>query len=313
MATLTGTTLANHLIGTSLADTISGLAGNDVLEGMGGNDRLNGGGGADSLYGGDGADTLSGGRGNDVLSGGAGNDIFLFASGDGQDKVTDFAAGDVVKVSGYSSALSLTQVGANVVLSLSASDKITFSNTSVSAVQAALHFVTGTTGGGSGGTTINGTSGWDTLNGTAGNDTIYGLGGYDEIHGGGGNDRIYGGLGGDGLWGGAGADTFVYTTLADAPPYGLMYYESDAIRDFQSIDIIDLSGVDANSTVAGNQAFHFGGYGTHGSVSTAPGSLYVGVDGGYVWVFGYTDNSGYPTLFIDLSGGATPTASNFIF
>jgi len=48
---------------------------------------------ANTLIGGAGADILQGGAGSDVLTGGAGADTFLFAAGDGQDRITDFASG----------------------------------------------------------------------------------------------------------------------------------------------------------------------------------------------------------------------------
>ena len=312
MARITGTTAANTLLGTAYADTILGLGGNDVLEGRGGNDSLDGGTGADRLSGGAGADTLKGGIGNDRLSGGTGNDVFLFGTGDGQDVITDFAAGDMIRLSGYSSARSLTQVGTSVVLTLSATDKITFSNATLATVKGALQFSGGTSTGGTTGGAIIGTNAWDTLNGTAGNDIIHGLAGHDVINGGAGNDRIYGGLGGDDLRGGSGADVFAYSSRAEAPPYGLMYYESDRILDFEAIDRIDLSAVDANALVSGVQSFHLAGYSTGAPADRSAGSLYVGVDGAYTWVFGYTDSSGHPNFFIDLSGGATPTSANFI-
>jgi Ca2+-binding RTX toxin-like protein len=310
MATYTGTATANHIIGSGLADTISGRGGNDTLEGRGGNDMIDGGSGNDIIYGGGGSDRIIGGTGNDTLSGGVGNDTFVFASGGGQDRITDLASGDMVQISGYSAAQSVTQVGADVVVTLSSTDKVTFSNASLTTVKAALQFASGSVGGT--GATITGTNGGDVLNGTAGNDVIMGLGGYDVIHGGGGNDRIYGGLSGDGLYGGTGADVFVYTSAAEAPPYGLMYTEWDTIYDFQAIDKIDLSAVDANSTLAGKQSFHLVGYSDGAPANHSPGSLYIGVSGGYVWLFGYTDNSAYANFYIDLNGGTVPTGDNLI-
>lgn len=54
---------------------------------------LEGGTGADTLVGGDGNDILRGGRGDDVLTGGGGADTFIFAVGDGHDRITDFTSG----------------------------------------------------------------------------------------------------------------------------------------------------------------------------------------------------------------------------
>jgi serralysin len=73
-------------------DKLSGGSGNDRLSGDRGNDVLRGEGGADRLSGGAGRDVLTGGAGRDVLTGGAGADDFVFASGFGRDRITDFNA-----------------------------------------------------------------------------------------------------------------------------------------------------------------------------------------------------------------------------
>lgn len=304
MATLAGTAGADQITGTLFADIINGLAGNDTILGRSGNDsldggsgddRLDGGAGRDSVSGGDGADTLVGSRGNDVLSGGAGNDVFLFASRDGQDVIRDLSAGDKVVISGYAAAQSVTQVGTSVVVTLSLSDKITFSNSNVAAVQAALQFGDGGGVGTPG--TISGTSGNDTLNGTAGNDLIQGLAGNDAINGGAGNDRIIGGLGDDTLTGGAGSDTFVYLSLAELSAT----YGAEFITDWSADDRIDLSGIDANELIAGNQAFAFAGYSFgHPPAVTTPGTLTIGGFGGELWILGYTDGDAAADMMISL-------------
>lgn len=309
-----GTSAADHFVGTAAPDTIRGYGGNDVLEGGAGTDRIQGGAGND---------TLTGGTGNDTLIGGSGVDLFQFAAGDGQDVITDLRAGEVVKISGYAAAQSLTQVGTSVVLTLSSSDTITFSNNTVATVQAALDFGSGPgggSGGGSGGgggtgSTITGTAAWDVLTGTSGNDIIRGLGGYDVIHGGAGNDRIYGGLYGDRLYGDAGADTFVYTSVADAPSDVFMYYEGDTIADWQSIDKIDLSAVDANPAQAGQQHFHFAGYGDGTQIADhSAGALYILKNSGYVWLLGFTDGDVNADFYISIEGpdAMTLAASNLI-
>ncbi len=58
---------------------------------------LKGGSGADTIDGGAGNDTLYGGSGNDTLTGGAGNDVFVYEGG--KDVITDYAAGDKIKIS----------------------------------------------------------------------------------------------------------------------------------------------------------------------------------------------------------------------
>jgi Ca2+-binding RTX toxin-like protein len=48
----------------------------------------------DRVDGGSGDDILVGGQGDDTLTGGMGEDIFIFATGDGDDRITDFTIGE---------------------------------------------------------------------------------------------------------------------------------------------------------------------------------------------------------------------------
>ncbi|MBR4152623.1 MAG: calcium-binding protein [Selenomonadaceae bacterium] len=61
-----------------------------------------GGAGNNSLLGNKGADTLQGGKGNDSLWGGAGNDTFIYAKGDGNDTIFDYASGNLLQIVGGS-------------------------------------------------------------------------------------------------------------------------------------------------------------------------------------------------------------------
>lgn len=72
------------------ADTLNGGWGRDTLLGGAGRDTLNGGPLRDILKGGNKADTLTGGKGDDLLTGGRGADVFVFATGFGADRITDF-------------------------------------------------------------------------------------------------------------------------------------------------------------------------------------------------------------------------------
>ena len=56
------------------------------------------------------------------------------------------------------------------------------------------------------------------------------------------------------MTGGAGADTFIFTALSDSTP---ALAGRDRITDFSHADLdrIDLSALDANAGLAGNQAF----------------------------------------------------------
>ena len=125
--------------------------------------------------------------------------------------------------------------------------------------------------------TLDGRGGNDTLTGLAGNDTLIGGAGADTLlygagndilTGDGGNDRLTGGAGADTMNGGAGNDRFIYGALED---FGTLAAH-DVIQGFTSgADKLDLAGIDANSTVAGDQSFQF--LATQGAAFTAPGQL----------------------------------------
>lgn len=126
---------ANDVIGGGEGnDTVFAGAGNDVVNGDGGDDNLFSGGGADTVDGGAGADTLWGGGGDDRFTGGTGADIFVFASGHGDDTVTDFnVAEDILRLSGTTtdftdadSVLAASSiVQGNLVIDLGGGDSVT--------------------------------------------------------------------------------------------------------------------------------------------------------------------------------------------
>ena len=93
---------------------------------------------------------------------------------------------------------------------------------------------------------------------TDGRFVILGGAGADVLKGGAGADTITGGLGKDSMTGGGGADTFVFTKTPETA-----HATPDLITDWIAGDKIDLHAIDANTTTAGNQDFHFGGGGGH--------------------------------------------------
>ena len=158
--------------------------------------------------------------------------------------------------------------------------------------------------GGSGPDHLDGGGGDDTLNGGNGNDTLTGGAGNDVLNGGAGNDILIGGAGADTLTGGAGADHFVYTALSDSPASA-----PDLITDFSTGDIIDVSAIDADPTIPGDQAFVWG----TGGIGFI-GQMRVESDGhGHEKIDLFTDNSHHPSLEILLAGiTTTPPAHDFI-
>lgn len=118
-------------------DKLLGGKGDDVVKGGSGHDRINGGSGADKLFGNDGRDTIKTGAGDDVATGGRGEDVFVFATGDGADRIKDFdargAVHDVIDLSGVAEIRSwkdlrnnhLAQDGDDVVIDALNGDTIT--------------------------------------------------------------------------------------------------------------------------------------------------------------------------------------------
>ena len=102
-------------------------------------------------------------------------------------------------------------------------------------------------------------SGNDTLVGSSGNDTLRGLAGNDTLRGQGGRDLLIGG---------AGNDTFDFDVAAHSVGSNRdVLRGGDGGKSFDGAgaaagDRIDVSGIDANSAAAGNQAFAWGGTGT---------------------------------------------------
>jgi len=228
-ATLTGNELSNTLTGGSGNDMLEGMGDDDTLHGGDGNDTLDGGDGVfgDALYGENGNDTLVGGADGDLLDGGTGDD--LMQGGLGNDSYHVDSVGDVVDETFGDGVDWVYETLATYTLGASIED---------GEIQGV-------------GTTLNGNSLDNWLKGGGGNDTLYGENGNDTIEGNGGDDLIRGGAGADILYGYAGADTFRYTLNTDS-----LVASPDQIKDFVSgTDKIDMSAIDANTGVAGDQAF----------------------------------------------------------
>jgi Ca2+-binding RTX toxin-like protein len=100
--------------------------------------------------------------------------------------------------------------------------------------------------------TIQGGAGADVLTGGAKGDHFNGNAGDDQLFGMGGNDTLVGGAGADQLTGGLGRDYFTFRSTTDSTVAA-----PDKILDFHLGDKIDLSAIDANSGMNGNQAFTF--------------------------------------------------------
>jgi Ca2+-binding RTX toxin-like protein len=204
-------------------------------------DQLDGGALADLLVGLDGNDRIIGGSGADILVGGNGNDQLEGGAGD------DYLEGGP---------------GSDTATYGAANNRL---NLALSGPQAS----------GEGSDTL---MGIENINAGAGDDGITGNQGPNSLNGGAGRDVLTGGGGQDRLTGADGADTFLYSLLTDSRPGST---NRDILTDFNGSqgDRIDLSALDASSTLPGNQAFTYIGAlpfsGRAGEVRFAAGLLQI--------------------------------------
>ncbi len=306
--------------GAGAADTLNGDAANNELFGEGGNDRLRGGLGRDLLDGGAGVDLAdysdrtsainaqldgvlfeeAGFRAEDIVIidgavedslfgieivyGGSGDDTFyggdednLFRGGPG----ADFLSGGLGR-----DAADYRDKTVPVVVTMSS---VPFIMAVVGGVEEDHLFGIEDLYGGSAGDTFRGDAIANRLFGGGGADVLRGLGGADQ------------------LTGGAGADAFVFAHASESGPSAST---RDTILDFSRIDRdrILLQGIDADSTVAGNQAFVLGPL-TVGS----PGRLEITADGPGRWlVRGDTDGVSGAELSILVVSPLAPVGTDFV-
>jgi serralysin len=269
-------TLGRGWGGTAEGDTlydIEGLRGSEFADTLVGNavgNDLDGGGGNDILVGLDGNDDLVGGLGDDILLPGSGRDI---VNGGPDNDTVDYSDGSA-------------------------------------AVFASLLYG-GITGDAAGDTYLSienmiGTPYDDFLQGNNEANTLRGRQGNDFLSGEDGNDTLVGGTGTDILAGGAGADTFVWLSPSET---GATIATADLIWDFEaSLDRIDLSAIDADTKMAGNQAFEFIGMADF----TAPGQVRWSIEGSDTVVWLNTDGDLDAEAAIRLAGAPLLGTDHFL-
>ena len=270
------------VFGSGFDDSITGNAKDNQLEGREGNDTIFGLGGNDFLSGDAGSDQLFGGAGDDFFQpddiGIADNDTII--GGSGFDRLNYFGVSGAINLDlRITAAQNTGAAGIDVVRSIERvitgefADSLT-GNSADNVLQAngGDDTIAGLDGddiliggqgrdqlaGGKGNDTIYGDtfeSGFaDVLNGGAGDDSLLGGAGWDTINGGGGHDTLFGGAGRDIMAGGFGADSFTFDSITDTAPNK----HRDHIDDFaKGTDVINLSGIDADTLLAGDQDFDF--------------------------------------------------------
>jgi len=264
-------------------ERILGGAGDDDIAVGAGKDAL-GEQGDDVLYGNDNANFLSGGPGYDAIYGYGGNDKLF---GDAGNDYIDGGSGADTIFGGDGKDYIIDDYGNNLIHGGNGADEI------YGAVD---------------NDTIYGDAGDDYLDGWYGNDTLNGGEGFDILVGGPGSDKLIGGLGGDRLIGGTGADSFIFTASNQSTGTGA---GRDVIVDFRhsEADKISLSGIDAKTDVAGNQAFDFIGT---AAFSHHSGELRYSTANGNVYVYGDTNGDGNADFSVKLENITSIVAGDFI-
>ncbi|MEH2025847.1 calcium-binding protein [Nostoc sp.] len=260
-------------------NTTTGTNLDDVILGDNGNDFLRGLAGNDLLFGNNGNDRIDGGDGSDEINGGLGNDTI--DGGFGLDILNGGAGVDTLDVTFFSGAyvLNLTTGVTNFV------------------GETAINFENVNTGAGN-----------DSITGSVANNVINTGSGNDTINGGDGDDILIGGAGTDRITDGGGDDIYKYFSTSESQ----VGVARDILTDFTSgFDKIDLSAIDAELSVFGNQAFNF--IGTAAFTGTA-GEVRYFTSGSNLFVQAEINNDGntLADLEIQLNGLSTIAATDFI-
>ena len=334
----TGSQGGETLIGSAAANVLDGAGGNDSLDGAAGNDTLIGGAGNDtyfvdsasdkvleaagggsdtvfasvnyalatgqavealranagttglSLSGNTIANTLAGNAGNDILDGKAGADTML--GGTGNDTYHVDNAGDVVDETG----------GDGI-------DKVVSSRSfSLEAGAQVVGTIENLTLAGSGNFSGLGNGLDNLITGNTGNNILNGGAGDDTLSGGDGSDRLTGAIGADRLTGGLDADLFIFQAINQSTVAGT---GRDFIQDFSRAqgDRIDVSAIDANAGVSGNQAFSFI---SAAAFSGAAGELRAVAAGANTLVSGDIDGNAVADFSILVRGTISFAGGDFV-
>nr|WP_314085243.1 calcium-binding protein [uncultured Shinella sp.] len=300
---LDGTSSGGDIYGGSGDDFIDGdfeVAINDDMYGDEGNDTINAYGGSDSLYGGQGNDLLRAGTGSDELYGGqhddvldAGDDNDFLDGGEGTDRL-DGGLGDDALYGGDGD-------DTNVEITVGTSSNV---------FTAGLYGGAGNDylDGGRGNDYLDGGSENDILLGGEGNDRLIGGDGVDKLYGGTGNDKLTGNGGADALYGGENADYFIFQYVSQST---VAAGGRDTIFDFSKDegDKIDFKSIDANTGVAGNQAFVLIG---SNAFSSSAGELRFAKSLGDTFVQGDVDGDGAADFAVRVKGDFNFVAGDFV-
>jgi Ca2+-binding RTX toxin-like protein len=331
------------ILGTDGKDTLNGGNHDDWLQGLGGNDKIAGNQGNDTLDGGSGVDTLVGGAGDDTYivdstchcgaEDEEGCDDGEETSSEHKTSQNDSGSCSSSKTDDNSHAKATSNSEKNAHMTdahttdlgeKDSSEEIDCCQTDTVIEQSGQgydtvyastsftlpQFVEALKLSGDADISGTGNQGDNVLIGQGGANALKGENGNDLLDGGAGNDKLEGGLGQDTLTGGLGADKFIFNSVTET---GINASSRDIIVDFNTIqaDKIDLSAIDANTAMAGNNAFKSLTVGGIFSGSFANrGVLYF--DQTNHILYGNNDTDAAADFSISLTGVTTLSAMDFV-
>ncbi|MGL4964812.1 MAG: calcium-binding protein [Inquilinus sp.] len=326
-------------------DTYFGLAGADYISAGPGDDIVYGGSEVDYIDAGGGDDYLDGGTGADFLIGNFGDDTYIVDNAG--DSITEYSASDGTDTIYSSVSYTLPQYVERLILTGGFNLSATGGGDADTLIgNAGANTLTGNAGadllsGGDGNDVLRGGAGMDVLDGGNGVDFVtyteggvavtvnlatgVGSGGnaqgdsygsIENVNGSTGNDTIIGNAsanvlngwaGKDTLTGGGGADHFAFSSIA----HSVVGANADRITDFSHAqgDQVDLSAIDANTAVSGDQAFTFIGTAAY---SDNAGELRYSVVGAVTTIAGDVNGDGTSDFHIQLTGAIGLVAGDFV-
>ncbi|MFX0547297.1 peroxidase family protein [Roseovarius sp. S1116L3] len=267
---LLGTAAGESLFGSAEADNILALEGRDMVFAGEGDDNVLAGGGRDMVFGDGGNDRIFGEGGDDFIEGGAGSDFVAGGAGDDMFIATSDDGDDVYYGDDVSGG--------------TGNDTLDMSRI--------IEDVTVDLGSGADGR-------GEASSASSGTDVLWSI---ENFIGGAGDDAITAGRGQNMMDGGSGNDVYRFLSAQDA--------DGDTIGSFQAGDKIDLSGIDADGSGAGNGSFTL-----VSDAFTGSGQLLVthetGDAGDVTVIQGSTGDDAAPDFTISIRGRHDLTQDDF--
>ena len=237
--------------------------------------------------------TQTGAAGGYQLNVGTGTKTVTFDDGKGLARVTATLTGENAKLDYVNSDTILSSVSMTLVSGVTRAKLLGLDNLSLT--------------GSAGNDVLTGNKGNNVIVGGNGGDALFGGAGNDVLSGGASSDRLVGQQGADRLTGGLSKDLFTFNSIAESTATA-----RDTILDFKQaeLDRIELSLIDANTLVSGNQAFKF--MGERAAFTGTAGELRYADSGGTTIVYADVNGDRAADFVLVLNGDIALKSTDFV-